>query len=65
VNGEIVELKDIDDDPLKKPKPFTGQRRISLDGWNTYDNLKLEIAQDEPLLFHITAAVLELNMNDR
>lgn len=65
VNGEIVELKDIDDDPLEKPKPFTGQRRISLDGWNTYDNFKLEIAQDEPLPFHITAAVLELNMNDR
>jgi hypothetical protein len=65
VNGEIVELKDIDDDPLEKPKPFTGQRRISLDGWNTYDNFKLEITQDEPLPFHITAAVLELNMNDR
>ena len=65
VNGEIVELKDIDDDSLEKPKPFTGQRRISLDGWNTYDNFKLEIAQDEPLPFHITAAVLELNMNDR
>ena len=65
VNGEIVELKDIDDDALEKPKPFTGQRRISLDGWNTYDNFKLEITQDEPLPFHITAAVLELNMNDR
>ena len=65
VNGEIVEFKDIDDDSLEKPKPFTGQRRISLDGWNTYDNFKLEIAQDEPLPFHITAAVLELNMNDR
>ncbi|SSP30244.1 phage-like protein [Acinetobacter pittii] len=65
VNGEIVELKDIDDDSLEKPKPFTGQRRISLDGWNTYDNFKLEITQDEPLPFHITAAVLELNMNDR
>lgn len=65
VNGEILELKDIDDDPLEKPKPFTGQRRISLDGWNTYDNFKLEITQDEPLPFHITAAVLELNMNDR
>lgn len=64
VNGEIVELKDIDDS-LEKPKPFTGQRRISLDGWNTYDNFKLEITQDEPLPFHITAAVLELNMNDR
>ncbi len=65
VNGEIVELKDIDDDSLEKPKPFTGQRRISLDGWNTYDNFKLEITQDEPLPFHITAAILELNMNDR
>lgn len=65
VNGEIVELKDIDDDSLEKPKTFTGQRRISLDGWNTYDNFKLEITQDEPLPFHITAAVLELNMNDR
>ncbi len=65
VNGEIVELKEFDDDPLEKPKPFTGQKRISLDGWNTYDNFKLEISQDEPLPFHITATVLELNINDR
>lgn len=65
INDETVELKDFDEDPLAQPKPFTGQKRISLDGWNTYDNFKLEIAQDQPLPFHITAAVLELNMNDR
>lgn len=65
VNGEIVELKNYDDEALDKPKPFTGQQRISLDGWNTYDNFKLVIEQDEPLPFHITAVVLELNINDR
>lgn len=65
INDETVELKDFDEDPLAQPKPFTGQKRISLDGWNTYDNFKLEIAQDQPLPFHITATVLELNMNDR
>lgn len=65
INDETVELKDFDEDPLAQPKPFTGQKRISLDGWNTYDNFKLEIAQDQPLPFHITAAVLELNINDR
>ena len=65
VNGEIVELKEFDEETLDKPKPFTGQQRIALDGWNTYDNFKLVIEQDEPLPFHITAAVLELNMNDR
>lgn len=65
VNGEMVELKDFDDDPLAKPKPFTGQQRIALDGWNTYDNFKLEIAQDQPLPFHVTATVLELSINER
>lgn len=65
INDETVELKDFDEDPLAQPKPFTGQKRISLDGWNTYDNFKLEIKQEEPLPFHITAAVLELNINDR
>ena len=65
VNGEMVELKDMDEEFLDSPKPFTGQKRISLDGWNTYDNFKLEIAQDQPLPFHITATVLELNINDR
>lgn len=65
INDETVELKDFDEDPLAQPKPFTGQQRIALDGWNTYDNFKLEIKQEEPLPFHITAAVLELNINDR
>lgn len=65
VNDETVELKDFDEDPLAQPKPFTGQKRISLDGWNTYDNFKLEIAQDQPLPFHLTAVVLELNINER
>ncbi|WP_180036085.1 MULTISPECIES: hypothetical protein [unclassified Acinetobacter] len=65
VNGEMIELKEFDEEALDKPKQFTGQKRISLDGWNTYDNFKLEISQDEPLPFHITAAVLEVNMNDR
>ncbi|KIQ71678.1 hypothetical protein SE99_03482 [Acinetobacter baumannii] len=65
VNGEIVELKEFDEETLHKPKPFTGQQRIALDGWNTYDNFKLVIEQDEPLPFHITATVLELNINDR
>lgn len=65
INDEIVELRDFDEDPLAPPKPFTGQKRISLDGWNTYDNFKLEIKQEEPLPFHITAVVLELNMNER
>mgnify|MGYP003433054994 CR=1 FL=1 len=57
--------KNFDEETLDKPKPFTGQQRIALDGWNTYDNFKLVIEQDEPLPFHITAVVLELNINDR
>lgn len=65
INNEIVELKDFDEDPLAPPKLFTGQKRISLDGWNTYDNFKLEIKQDEPLPLHITAVVMEQNINDR
>lgn len=36
-----------------------------MDGWNTFDNFKLVIEQDEPLPLHIKALILEHNFNDR
>lgn len=65
VNGEMVELKEFTDNFFEAPKPYTGSKRIEMNGWNTFDNFKLIIEQDEPLPFHITAVVLEHNFNDR
>lgn len=65
VNGEMIEMKEFNSDLFAAPKPFTGHKRIEMNGWNTFDNFKLEIEQDEPLPFHITAVVLEHNFNER
>lgn len=65
VNGEMVELKQFTENVFEAPKPYTGSKRIEVNGWNDFDNFKLIIEQDEPLPFHITAVVLEHNFNDR
>lgn len=65
VNGEMVELKEFTENVFEAPKPYTGSKRVEMNGWNTFDNFKLTIEQDEPLPFHITAVVLEHNFNDR
>jgi hypothetical protein len=65
VNGEIVELKQFTDNVFEPPKPYTGNKRIEMNGWSDFDNFRLVIEQDEPLPFAITAVVLEHNFNDR
>lgn len=65
INGSMVEMKEFTENLFEAPKPFTGQKRIEMNGWNTFDNFKLVIEQDEPLPLHITALVLEHNFNDR
>lgn len=65
VNGEMIELKQFTENVFEAPKPYTGSKRVELNGWNDFDNFKLTIEQDEPLPFHITAVVLEHNFNDR
>lgn len=65
VNGEMIELKQFTENVFEAPKPYTGSKRVEMNGWNTFDNFKLTIEQDEPLPFHITAIVLEHNFNDR
>lgn len=65
VNGEIVELKQFSENVFEAPKPYTGNKRLEMSGWNDFDNFKLVIEQDEPLPFAITAVVLEHNFNDR
>lgn len=65
VNGEMVEMKQFTENVLEAPKPYTGSKRVEMNGWNDFDNFKLIIEQDEPLPFHITAVVLEHNFNDR
>lgn len=65
VNGEIIELKQFTENVFEASKPYTGSKRLEMNGWNNFDNFKLTIEQDEPLPFHITAVVLEHNFNDR
>ena len=65
VNGEMVELKQFTENLFEAPKPFTGNKRIEMNGWNDFDNFKLIIEQSEPLPLHITAVVMEQNINDR
>lgn len=65
VNGEMVELKQFTENFFEAPKPFTGNKRIEMNGWNDFDNFKLIIEQSEPLPLHITAVVMEQNINDR
>ena len=65
VNWEMVELKQFTENLFEAPKPFTGNKRIEMNGWNDFDNFKLIIEQSEPLPLHITAVVMEQNINDR
>lgn len=65
VNGEMVELKQFTESFKEAPKPFTGNKRIEMNGWADFDNFKLIIEQSEPLPLHITAVVMEQNINDR
>ena len=65
VNGELVELKQFTENLFEVPRPFTGNKRIEMNGWNDFDNFKLVIEQSEPLPLHITAVVMEQNINDR
>ena len=65
VNGELVELKQFNDNLFKSPEPYTGSKRVEMNGWADFDNFKLIIEQSEPLPLHITAVVMEQNINDR
>mgnify|MGYP007026688576 CR=1 FL=1 len=65
VNGDLVELKQFTENLFEAPKPFTGNKRIEMNGWNDFDNFKLVIEQTEPLPLHITAVVIEQNINER
>lgn len=65
VNGEMVELKQFTENLFEAPKPFTGNKRIEMNGWADFDSFKLIIEQSEPLPLHITAVVMEQNINDR
>lgn len=65
VNGEMVELKQFTENVFEAPKPYTGNKRIEMNGWNDFDNFKLTIEQTEPLPLHITAVVMEQNINER
>lgn len=65
VNGEMVELKQFTENLFEAPKPFTGNKRIEMNGCADFDNFKLIIEQSEPLPLHITAVVMEQNINDR
>lgn len=65
VNGEMVELKQFTENLFVPPVPYTGSKRIEMNGWADFDNFKLIIEQSEPLPLHITAVVMEQNINDR
>lgn len=65
VNGEMVELKQFTENVFEAPKPFTGNKRIEMNGWADFDSFKLIIEQSEPLPLHITAVVMEQNINER
>ena len=65
VNGEMVELKQFTENLFEAPKPFTGNKRIEMNGWADFDNFKLIIEQSEPLPLHITAVVMEQNINEK
>lgn len=65
INGSVVELKEFAENLFEAPKPFTGQKRMEMNGWNTFDNFKVVIEQDEPLPMHITALGIEHNFNER
>ena len=59
VNGEMVELKQFTENLFEAPKPFTGNKRIEMNGWADFDSFKLIIEQSEPLPLHITAVVMQ------
>jgi len=61
----MVELKQFTENLFEAPKLFTGNKRIEMNGWADFDSFKLIIEQSEPLPLHITAVVMEQNINDR
>lgn len=65
VRGEIVELKQFTDNNFVPPVPYTGSMRIEMNGWADFDSFKLIIEQSEPLPLHVTAVVIEQNINER
>lgn len=65
ITGEMVELKQFTENVFDAPKPFTGSKRVEMNGWNTFDDFKLIIEQSEPLPLHITALIMEQNINER
>lgn len=65
VNGELVELKSFDQNLFEPPKPFSGFKRLEVSGWDTINSFKVEITQDEPLPLHITALMMDYNINER
>ncbi|MGE8646233.1 hypothetical protein [Acinetobacter vivianii] len=65
VNGELVELKQFNENLFNPPAPYTGSKRVEMNGWNDFDNFNLIIEQTEPLPLHITALVMEQNINER
>jgi len=50
---------------LKRRFIYTGSKKVEMNGWNNFDNFKLIIEQDELLPLHITAVVMEQNINER
>ncbi|MCL6248399.1 hypothetical protein M5F00_11055 [Acinetobacter sp. ANC 4945] len=65
VRGEIVELKQFTDNNFVPPVPYTGSMRIEMNGWADFNSFKLIIEQSEPLPLHVTAVVIEQNINER
>ncbi|OOV79444.1 hypothetical protein B1201_16435 [Acinetobacter sp. ANC 5600] len=62
---EIVELKQFTDNNFVPSVPYTGSKHIEMKEWTDFDSFKLIIEQSEPLLRHITAVVMEQNINER
>lgn len=61
----MVELKPFTDNIFVLPVPYTGSKRIEMNGWADFDNFKLIREQSELLPLHITAIIMEQNINDR
>ena len=65
MNGEMMELKEFDQNLFEPPKPFSGFKKIELNGWDSINTFKVEIVQDEPLPLHITSLMMEYSVNKR
>ena len=65
MNGEMVEIKEFDQNLFEPPKPFSGFKRIELNEWNSINTFKVEIVQDEPLPLNLTSLMMEYNVKER